>query len=263
MLAELAVWPFIRALPAARKLGYAQAQVSLWSRARRCGAAWEAHRAATKAFALEVALAAKKQDCAWVLGAGTLEDIPLDGLRAAFKSVVVIDIAFLPWIWRRLGTMPGVQPVLGDVTGLAEAVACWWPGVPLPQAEDGALLKLAAPRPDCILSLNILSQLPLLPLGHLEKQGLGEKERGLLARGILSAHLSALAQFDGTSALVTDQRRIWRNRAGEAVAVESAVEELTLPPAAQEWTWAIAPRGEIDPELSLDFRVVACRLGRG
>jgi len=263
MLAELAIWPFIRATSAARKLGYARAQVSLWSRAKRCGPAWEAHRAATKSFALETALAPPKKDCVWVLGAGTLEDIPLDQLRAAYKSVVVVDIAFLPWIWRRLGSMPGVMPLLGDVTGVVEAASRWKKGEALPQADSGALLKLAAPRPDCILSLNILSQLPLLPLGYLEKQGLGEKERGLLARGLLSAHLSALAQFDGAAALVTDQRRIWRNRAGEAVAVESAVEELTLPPAAQEWTWAIAPRGEIDPELSLDFRVVACRMGRG
>lgn len=263
MLAELAVWPFIRTSKAARALGYARAQVSLWSRAKRCGAAWEAHRVATKAFALEAALVAPKKDCVWVLGAGTLEDIPLDQLRAAYAQVVVIDIAFLPWIWRRLEKMSGVTPKLGDITGLAESAARWRPGDPAPQAEAGALLKQEAPRPDCILSLNILSQLPLLPLGYLQKRGLGEKERGQLARGIISSHLAALAQFEGVAALVTDQRRIWRNRAGEAVAVESAVEELTLPPAEREWTWAIAPRGEIDPELALDFRVVACRLGRG
>ncbi len=95
MLAELAGLGRSAADPAARRLGYAKAAVSLWSRRRRCARAWAEHQVNTRGFARRWAAAAGAHDTLWLLGAGTLADLPLAELSELFRRVVVFDIALL------------------------------------------------------------------------------------------------------------------------------------------------------------------------
>lgn len=261
MLAELAVNLLIRAAPGARRLGYARALTSLWSRSRRQAEAWKAHQAHTRSFALAVAEEASRRYTAWVLGGGTFGDIPLAELSGMFNKVIVFDIAHLPGSAERIARHRNVELRLADVTGLVAPLAAWRPGQPLPQPGVAALTSLDPVLPDCILSLNVLSQLPLLPMEWLERHGLPLADRRAYGQAIIAAHLEALARAACPVALVTDARRIWRSRAGETIVAESAVLDVALPAAADEWTWPIAPLGEIDNESSLDFRVIAARTG--
>lgn len=260
MLAELVVWAGVEAPPAARRLGYARAAVSLWSRRRRCAAAWATHEDKTRAFALSVAAAAPRRDTLWLLGGGTLADLPLDDLSPLFRRIVVFDIALLGMARRKARRFANVELRAADVTGMVAPLTEWRPGLPLPIPSAEALRDLDPVPPDCVLSLNLLSQLPLQPALWLQKQGVSRTSADGFGRTILRAHLEGLAALGCPAGLVTDRTRLWRNRAGELVVRESAVLDVPLPEADQTWHWPLAPRGEIDPELGLDIDVIAARL---
>lgn len=259
MLAELLVWAGIQADPAARRLGYAKAAVSLWSRRRRCHKAWAEHEANTRDFALSVAQSCERRDTLWLLGGGTLADLPLAELSAQFRHILVFDIAWLASARRLAKQFPNVELRLADVTGMVGPLAEWRAGLPLPIPSPRAVPELDDVPPDCVLSLNLLSQLPLLPMEYVQKHGVSRTGADTFGRAILQAHLDGLRAMACPVGLAADARRIWRSRAGEVVMSENALLGLELPAPEREWRWPVAPRGEIDNESSLDITVQALR----
>lgn len=257
MLLEWLQLAGMRCAPPARKLGYARAQVGLWSRAGRCRKAWAPHHANTRAFVESLLNGLPPGGTCWVLGAGLLDDAPLAALAARFDRVLLADICFTRRTWRDAAALPGCEPRLFDTTGVVEALSAWRPGQPLPEPPAKIALDEAAPA--LVLSLNLLSQLPLLPLEWLERHGVGLAERQDYGRRLVRAHLAGLRALSCPVGLVSDFRRVFRNRAGEAVLSESALFDITPPAAEQEWTWTLAPLGEIDRQTSLDLRVLATR----
>jgi hypothetical protein len=260
MLAELLIWAGVRATPEARRLGYARAAVSLWSRRRRCARDWATHEQNTRAFALDVAGRCQRHDTVWLLGGGTLSDLPLAELCAQFQRVIVFDIALLPGAIRMAKRFPNLDLRLADVTGIVQPLAEWRKGMPLPIPQADAMLELDPVPPDCVLSLNLLSQLPLLPMDYVQRQGITRQAAETFGRALLKAHLDGLGRFGCPVGLTADERRIWRSRAGEVVLSESAILDVTLPLEDRRWTWPVAPRGEIDPEAGLEMTVQAAIL---
>lgn len=259
MLAELAVWAGVTAERPARQLGYARAAVSLWSRRRRCAKAWGEHEANTRAFALEAAQCCKRHETVWVLGAGTLADVPLAELCALFRRVIVFDIALLPGARRAAKWFDNAELRLADITGVVAPLSEWRLGMPLPIPPADAMRDLDPVPPDCVLSLNVLSQLPLLPMEYVQKQGITTATAGSFGRDIVQAHLDGLREFGCPVALVADAKRVWRSRAGEVVVSESAILDVALPEPRKTWIWPVAPRGEIDQEAGLEMTVQASR----
>ncbi|MEK9969636.1 MAG: hypothetical protein VW600_10900 [Ferrovibrio sp.] len=251
------VWAGTQATKPARQLGYARAAVSLWSRRRRCARDWAEHEANTRDFALKTAGACRHRDTIWLLGGGTLSDMPLAELSGLFKRVLVFDIAWLPQARAAARRWPNVELRLADVTGLAQPLSEWRQGMPLPIPSAGAVQQLDPVPPDCVLSLNLLSQLPLLPMDYVQRQGTTLKAAETFGRAILKAHLQGLRAMTCPVGLVADARRVWRSRAGEVVLSESAVLDVTLPPQEKTWLWPVAPRGEIDDEAGLEIAVEA------
>ena len=95
MIAELLVWGGVAAPPSARKLGYARAAVSLWSRRRRCAGLWREHEARSRDFALKVAKSSRRYDTVWLFGAGLLADLPLQELSGLFRRILVFDLSLI------------------------------------------------------------------------------------------------------------------------------------------------------------------------
>lgn len=257
MLRELLMLPRVRCAPGARPLGYARAQVSLWSRANRCRAAWMPHHQATQDFVRQMALRARAGGTLWVFGAGLCDDLPLPELAARFGRVVLADACFLPVTLRRLRAWPNIEARTFDASGLILALSYWRPGQPLPEPDAGVLSGFDPATPDLVLSLSLLSQLPLLLLERLEAGGVALGARQALGRRIVEAHLQGLRRFSCPVGLVSESRRIFRNRAAEEIFTESALYDVTPPVAEREWTWQLAPPGEIDAQTSLDLRVFA------
>lgn len=260
MLSELLVWAGVKSSPAARKLGYAKAAVSLWSRRRRCAKLWQQHEEKSRAFILDVGRSATRFDTIWLLGAGTLADLPLKELSTAFRRVLVFDVALLPGALAQSRRFGNVELRLEDVTGVIAPLEEWRPRTPVPLPSDETLAELDPVPPDCVISVNLLSQLPLLPMEYLRRNGVSRSAAEQFGRGIIQAHLRGLSALGCPAGLLTDATRIWRSRTGEVVMRESAVLDVPLPPGEREWSWPLAPRGEIDPEAGLEVRVQAWRL---
>ncbi len=260
MLAEMLVWAGTQATKPARQLGYARAAVSLWSRRRRWTREWAEHEANTRDFALKTVGSCRYRDTVWLLGGGTLSDLPLGELSGLFRRVLVFDIAWLPQARAVARRWPNVELRLADVTGVVEPLSEWRLGMPLPIPSADAMTGLDPVPPDCLLSLNLLSQLPLLPMDYVQRQGMTVQAAETLGRAILQAHLQSLGNFTCPVGLVADARRVWRSRAGEVVLSESAVLGVKLPAREKSWHWPVAPRGEIDNETGLEITVEASRL---
>lgn len=260
MLAEMLVWAGTQASRPARQLGYARAAVSLWSRRRRWTREWAEHEANTRDFALKTVGACRHRDTVWLLGGGTLADLPLAELSKLFRRVLVFDIAWLPQARALARSWPNVELRLADVTGMVQPLSEWRLGMPLPIPSAEAMRELDPVPPDCVLSLNLLSQLPLLPMEYVQRQGMTLQAAEAFGRAILQAHLHGLQDLACPVGLTADARRIWRSRTGEVVLSESAVMEVRLPPPDKTWHWPVAPRGEIDNETGLEIRVEASRL---
>lgn len=264
MLAEMLVWAGTQTTKPARQLGYARAAVSLWSRRRRWAREWAEHEANTRDFALKTVGACRRRDTVWLLGGGTLADLPLAELSGLFRRVVVFDIAWLPQARAQIRSMarrwPNVELRLADVTGVVLPLSEWRLGMPLPIPSAEAMRELDPVPPDCVLSLNLLSQLPLLPMDYVQRSGLTLQAAEAFGRAILQAHLRGLQEFACPVGLIADARRIWRSRAGEMVLSESAALGIQLPAPEKSWRWPVAPRGEIDNETGLEITVEASRL---
>lgn len=259
MLSELVVWAGVKSFPAARRLGYAKAAVSLWSRRRRCAALWREHEANTRQFVLDVAQLSRRFDTIWLFGAGTVADLPLGELSTLFHRVMIFDVALLAGARRQAAHFSNVELRLADVTGVVEPLTEWRPQLPLPLPSDDILSELDPVPPDCVISVNLLSQLPLLPMEYVRRHGISRTAAETFGRAILKAHLRGLGNLGCPIGLIADASRIWRSRTGEVVMQESAVLDVALPPADREWFWTLAPRGEIDPEAALEVRVQASR----
>lgn len=239
---------------AARHFGYADELAAIQARARRCRRPWSAHLDASRATILEVAGTVTPGDgpagTLLVMGSGALLDLPLPHLRPLFKRVILADIAHPPAA-RRAARRHDAELVTVDLTGTVTDLATGRRPVPRCDAfTDIPDLALA-------VSLNLLSQLPLRP--RLQWAALRGEEVGLsLGRAIIRAHLRHLAHLPAPTLLISDTRR---DRVGADGAILSSEDPLlgqTLPGRPlRQWTWTLAPPGEIARDAAIHTQVAA------
>ena len=111
---------------------------------------------------------------------------------------------------------------------------------------------------DLVVSLNLLSQLGVLPVEWIERRwGAGFAETAhRFAAALTRSHLEDLARCRATVCLVADVE--WQHVAADGRIVEQASSIYDVPPprADEEWLWPIAPAPESDPVLSERRRVI-------
>jgi len=236
---------------AARQLGLMDAAVRLDARHHRCGRAWAPHLARCREFIGRAATDCPGRDLAVVVGSGHLLDIPLDLLAAAFRRVVLADVAHPRVARRAAARLPNVTLLEFDATGLHQEVmricrnrVCAALPVPAPP-------ELPGPRPDLLVSANLLSQLPLRPVESLRRDLLevAEQDLAALARGVIDAHLEWLGRAADRVCLVSDFLRVVRGDAGEQERMD-LLRGATLPPG-ETWEWLLAPRPEALPHADV------------
>lgn len=256
MLAEIVEYLLTPCPPPARKLGYLTEAVAIRARHRRCRAAWQGHLENSRAAIMEAATACPGRKCALLLGSGALLDVPVEQLAGMFGRVVLADVVHplaARWRVRNLGN---VSLVTLDVTGTLAALAN---GQGIPDCTPHTLIELLQREtPDLVVSANILSQLPLLPLRRLEATGLhAQPELEAFASRLLAEHVRVLHDGPGTTCLLADIR--WNGTAG----IVNPLRGMELPPPVRTWIWNVAPRPEISRDHDVSHEVGFFLHGQG
>ena len=239
-----------------RRMGYVRELRALRARRSRCREAWSSHLQHTREVVLEAAARCDRRRGALVVGSGLLFHIPLEALGRQFESVVLVDIVHAWSVHREARRFPNVRLVPLDVTGVVErchALARRRSPGPLPQCPVECF---AGERFDLVASINVLSQLPVVPNGYLSRRirSLTEADTREFSRALVVNHLDWLCGFPGIACLVADLERLHAGDCGVAGREES-LWGVTLPEGGRDWMWDLAPRPEMHFHLDVRHRV--------
>lgn len=256
MFAEALLYARARLGGQQNRHGHLAELVAIWARHRRQRQAWAGHLARARVLCLKAAEACETRRTALALGAGLLLDVPLEQLSALFERVVLADMAFLPATTRLARALGNVELLVADLSGCLDSL-------PAPEALAA---HAPAPRPDLTLGLtgldfvysaNLLSQLPLHALAALRKRdpAPGDDALQAFAASLVRAHLDALRALPCPVCLIADTlERSYADQCQDDEADLLYGVPLSLP--GESWTWQLAPRGEISPELHIERLVL-------
>lgn len=240
--------------PPLRALGYRHELIAIEARRRRCRAAWAEHLARSRAAILQAIDRTQGRGTAMVLGSGWQLDLPLAELAGAFRRVVLVDVIHpLAARWRAR-RWPNIDLIAADVTGVAAPLHALAAGAAPPTPRSFAPLQ--APDLDLVVSLNLLSQVGVMPSEWLERSR-GADAAQHYATLITQAHLDDLARCRAATCLISDVEMWSQSPAGAIHDRRSSIFDAAAPRPDEEWIWAIAPAPESDPVLS-EYRRVIC-----
>jgi hypothetical protein len=238
-------------------MGFPAEISGIQGRYRRCREHWAEHIERTRSVILRGAERAENRRKAIILGAGLLHDIPLAELSAMFREVVLVDLMHpLSSRWAT-SHLHNVHRVTADVTEtLAEAYRVAWDAdKPLPRSEP--TLFLDDPEVDFTASVNLLSQLPCMPMTYLNRQGAHSPDKvDEYARDLIRGHFGYLNRQRGKVALITDVERLKITMMGQIVERRDLLLGVPWPTRGEEWEWKLAPCPEADPSHHYFRRVM-------
>lgn len=228
-----------------RSLGLVHEAIAIEARYKRCHKAWVSHLQNSRNQILATASELKTRNQVIVLGSGGLHDVPLEALSETFRSVVLWDVVHTRRVRGIAAGFPNVSCKTIDVTGLCEEFDGWLRGhrdmLPKPSVPSG----LPTGSPDLVISLNLLSQLPLQMVARANAKGRGN-ELGDFADTVIRSHVEWLKALPCPVLLLTDLERHYTK--GGVIEVEEALPDLDLGLAPglalADWFWEVAPPGE-------------------
>lgn len=239
-----------------RKMGFLSELLGIKVRYRRCRKAWDPHLTQTMAVIREGMQQCVQRRKAVIFGSGMIYDIPLGELAGNFREVLLVDLLH-PLRARNLARkFPNVRLVSEDVTGVVEEISKLTPFSKSPLPNCRSTLFLDDPEIDFVASVNLLSQLPHIPVTHLKKLGNYDVAvRDKLGAALIREHLSYLMKFPGVVTLVSDVQRL-KLKDGNIVESHSAIYDVPIPWAGQRWIWHLAPRPEASRVYSFHREVL-------
>lgn len=237
MLIEALHYLITPASRAQRKIGYLGESIRLLSRSRRCRVAWADHLAAAQSAIIQSCANLVRRRTAVILGSGLLGDVPLSYLAERFERVVLVDMIH-PWPARRMARRhANVSLQILDLSGCVT----WLTGE---GARHGDPLSVFDRDDiDFVVSANLLSQLPILPVDWFESRGIPLPHE--LGAEIVAAHLRGLARLSAHVCLITDTEQVTEDRNGRVIERFDLLHGIALPHPDRSWIWEIAPFGEI------------------
>lgn len=227
----------------AKTMGYLKEAIAMAARAKRCQPQWNAHYEHCQHAILQAANRAVQKRKVLILGAGSLNDIPLSELCASFQQVILVDLVFLDSARKLALKYPNLSLVEHDVTESLEWLSSGRDMVQQPKAW------LDDPQIDLVVSLNLVTQIPLIPVKWLMTDyGLNEEDADIVGKQLIVAHLNYLKQFSGEVCLIADRNSREFNVAGDVVDEFDPWWDIEPPRAQNTWDWEIIPLGEASNE---------------
>jgi hypothetical protein len=236
-----------------RAMGYLTELIALDARYKRCADAWHPHLERTKDTIRNAIAATPDRGTAIVLGCGILSDIPIEDLSKSFETVLLVDVCVLRKTRRQLKRYPNVSWLCHDVTEIAAPLMSWSslsePG-PLPAPNIPSNLPIT--DADLVISANILSQLPMIPVNHINKSkpGRDDTEVATFAIDLVARHLDYLDTCPNTVCLISEVERQF-HKDGDVFASDDPFWGHTVDMIGDEWTWDIAPSTETGEDYAV------------
>ena len=228
--------------PEVKKMGFLHEAIAMAARRERCFSTWQSHYQNCQRAILKLAKACEDKTCMVILGAGSLQDIPLPRLASQFQKVILVDIVFLKesrdyaqryenvelheieitgWvapIYRKELTRPSrIKATLVQIEqhlGKNSAAAAENAKFPSPARQLAPIW--AENSVSALVSLNLITQIPLIPVRWLiEQQQLPETLAGEVGTLIVKQHLDFLQQQSCPVCLIADRLDIEFNQDNE------------------------------------------------
>jgi hypothetical protein len=256
MILELLEYLMTPCSSAAKSMGFLSSTMQVRARYKRCRRAWKPHIEQSRDVILDAVRRCRSRRKVVVFGAGMLHDIPVKELAGAFHEVVLVDIVH-PWSSRRaLRRFQNVTQVCADVTESMEQLLqiAHLSGAALPISRP--MRFVYDPELDLTLSVNLLSQLPYVPVRYLS----GSRDPAAIeayAKHLVEAHLDYLCRLPGHVALITDTVVRRMTRKTNYVEEWDALYGAKLPPAESTWEWRLAPSPEVARGVDVYTKVAA------
>lgn len=250
-----------------RHMGYLYEAIAMRERYRRNKASWLKHLENSKNFILTTSEKIQNRHKIIIIGSGLLFDVPLKQLADLFKEVILVDIVHLTEVRRHTKRYKNVSLVEYDVTNTAKILF---------QNIKNGIMDLPDSLPDLptdigiepeaslVVSLNILSQLPVIPhLYSIRKCPETEaRKMETWCREIIESHISWLFSMPCDSCMISDHEFTKKDKNGRIIEKGSTVYGVNLPEFENQWTWSIAPYGEESDGSSKELYVGAWSLKR-
>jgi hypothetical protein len=200
MLAEIVRYLTVPASRHARELGYLKESIAFEARAQRHWRLWESHFQNCQKLIWTRSLAMPAGSSIWVIGSGSLYETPWKTLTELGLKLNLVDLFHPPRIKKiaQLNSLLALHEL--DVTGFENL-----------SRLQKILLKSPVPpalpvqKGDLVISCNILSQLPILPLEFLTRNTLiNEDEKIQWAKNIQKQHWDWLESMGCDVLLLSD-----------------------------------------------------------
>ena len=223
------------------KLGYYDYQHGLILRHLGQEDGWQNHLNNCRNYILKAVDIVKPKKVT-VLGSGWLLDFPLKEIVEMNIHVTLIDIVHPPDVIKQISSLKNVELIEEDVTGgLVHEI--WKKTVSVPifrKLRTYDDLKIPRFRftddPGLVISLNILSQLDVLPLKFLKKKSKCDESQcaGFKAE-IQRKHIECLFKYN--SVLITDTEEVFFKKSGESFTVKTVLTDIPKGSYMEDWTW--------------------------
>ncbi len=236
-----------------KKLGYLREAIAIEARYKRCAHHWLAHLNKCKQLIIDAAATLEENARILIVGSGGLHDVPVEILSLRGFEIECVDIVHLSKVQKKY---PYIQFTELDVTGISEA---------LYQQRSKSQFKphsfesnwKPAKTPDLIISLNLLSQLPIMPMAFAKHHQIALPKE--FEFHIHKAHVEWLKEICPNIVIITDIERRYFYKGDHIKSTRTFNEGKTnlIGPPQEQWIWNIAPVGEADKEIGIEHVVGA------
>jgi hypothetical protein len=229
------------------KLGYYNYHNALIHRHINQKGGWDTHLERCRNYILKI-IDYTKPEKITVLGSGWLLDLPLVEILEKAGKVTLVDIIHPPAVFEHAGKMFNVELLEEDVTGgLIEEVwqkAGKYSFFNKLKSPEGITIPEYKPLfdPGLVISLNILTQLEILPLSFLKRRSsISDKEFSRLKAEIQKKHIDFLKKH--RSVLISDFEEVFTDKSGNKTTIPTLMTGLPQGEFKEEWTWNFEQTG--------------------
>jgi hypothetical protein len=223
------------------KFGYPRYQWGLITHHSEQGERWASHLTHCRQFILK-AIDFYKPEKVTVLGSGWLLDVPVAEMLERNLKVTLIDIIHAPEVKKQVGGLKNVELIEKDATGgLVEEVfeKCRQTSAfrKMHSLDDIVIPELTLKGdPGLVVSLNLISQLDVLPIKYLRKKARVSEERFEKFRiAVQQKHIDFLLKHP--SVMITDTTEVYAGTSGNTEDFQWVVADLPEGKYKEEWTW--------------------------